>query len=83
MVLDEIGAIRPRLKQRELLLGIVDYRVSEHKPTVYTSNYGPGELDKRLRDKFGRVIDRIVGSTKGVPFVGRSFRVLGAEESWQ
>jgi len=52
-------------------------------PTVYTSNYGPGELDKRLRDQFGRVIDRIVGSTDGVPVMGRSFRILEAEQRWR
>ena len=83
LVLDDIGAVRPRRKMAEVLFDIVDSRVSAHTPTIYTSNFGPGELDKRLRDQFGRVIDRIVGSTQGVPVMGRSFRVLGAEHRWR
>lgn len=83
LVLDDIGAVRPRRKMAEVLFDIVDTRTRAHRPTVYTSNYGPGELDKRLRDQFGRVIDRIVGSTEGVPVMGRSFRILGAEQRWR
>ena len=83
LVLDDIGAVRPRRKMAEVLFDIVDSRVRSHAPTIYTSNFGPGELDKRLRDQFGRVIDRIVDSTEGVPVMGRSFRVLGAEQRWR
>ena len=83
LVLDDIGAVRPRRKMAEVLFDIVDTRTRAHRPSVYTSNYGPGDLDKRLRDQFGRVIDRIVGSTEGVPVMGRSFRILEAEHRWQ
>ena len=83
LVLDDIGAVRPTRALREALFDIVDSRARSRLPTVYTSNYGPGELDKRLRDQFGRVIDRIVGSTDGVPVMGKSFRVLEAEQRWR
>ena len=83
LVLDDIGAVRPRRKPAEVLFDIVDSRSRARVPTVYTSNYGPGELDKRLRDQFGRVIDRIVGSTDGVPVLGKSFRILEAEQRWR
>ena len=81
LALDDLGAVTPRKKTYDALFTVVDYRVSAKLPTVYTSNYSPAELHKRLRDKFGRVVDRII-EAEGVPFSGTGFRLLDARQRW-
>lgn len=81
LVLDDVGAVTPRQRPYSALFAVVDHRMANKLPTVYTSNYSPEELYKRLRDKFGRVIDRII-EAQGVPFTGQSFRLLDARKRW-
>lgn len=82
LALDEIGEIRVQERHKNALFEIIDHRVSHTLPTIYTSNYNLGELVPRLRDQQKRIIDRIAGSTYGVEFRGKSFRLIQAKREW-
>ncbi len=81
LVLDELGFARPGRRSYLALFAVVDHRVNRRLPTVYTSNLAPHELDKRLGDEHGRVVDRSI-TAEGVLFEGKSFRLLDAERRW-
>jgi hypothetical protein len=71
-----------RLGKMPTLFEVIDHRIYRTLPTIYTSNYDLGELASRLRDQHKRLIDRIAGSTFGVEFKGKSFRLIQAQREW-
>lgn len=75
LVLDDIGAEKPTEWARETILSLIDYRINHRRPTIFTSNYSPEELWKRLGDEKGRVVSRIVGSCLLVEVKDRNFRL--------
>lgn len=51
LVLDDIGKEVPTPWALSVLYDVIDHRVSNGLPTVYTSNYGRGELAERFASK--------------------------------
>lgn len=82
LVLDEIGAERPRGLLMDTLLRVIDQRISSGRPTHYTTNCKATELAKVFKDQHGRIVSRIVGSTHGLLLDGQDFRTMGCGESW-
>jgi DNA replication protein DnaC len=87
LVLDDIGAERPTEWARDELLGIVDYRYERGLPTIYVSNYSPGDLTRRLSGKDRgndgdkdltvgtRIVSRMRERATGFEFTGRDRRL--------
>lgn len=78
LVLDDLGVERPTEWAMETLTGLVDARVAEGLPTVFTSNYGLGEL----RDRWGgmqgaRIASRIGGACEVIELGGEDRRLHG------
>lgn len=83
LILDDIGAefLTP-WKRDEILGAILQYRVSEHLPTVFTSNLDLDELEKHLADtnrdsdnmKAARIMERIRHYTTAYHVDGKNWR---------
>ena len=83
LVFDEIGVDdQLRSWMRVALFKVIDFRVVNRRPTVFTSNCQPGELIHKLSDEHGRIMNRIIGSTNGVSLDGQSFRELTNGQRW-
>ncbi|MCB2189319.1 MAG: ATP-binding protein [Deltaproteobacteria bacterium] len=80
LCLDDLGAEKPTEWVREVLLAILDHRMTHERPTVGTSNYTPGSLHRHLQDETGRLVDRLVGACRLVEVPGESFRQREAEQ---
>jgi DNA replication protein DnaC len=67
LVVDDVGAERPTEWAVSQLLTLVDRRFQRNLPTIYTSNYEPHALVKRLGrdDKVlgARIVSRMVGGS--------------------
>lgn len=92
LVLDDIGAERPTRFSCETLLRVIDIRLAQGLPTVYTSNFSLGELHKRLAGDdpleartASRIVDRIAEGTAGwvIRVGGSSLRLKRAREQKQ
>lgn len=81
LVLDDIGAEKPRGILRDTLLRIINARIGRRRPTHYITNCIPRELRPRLEDQHGRMVSRILGSTQGLYLKGKDFRLM-EEEAW-
>ena len=73
LVLDDIGSERETGWTMERLLIIVDGRLTNLKPTVFTTNYDLGDLEKRVGM---RVASRILGNNLHVFLQGPDWRLL-------
>jgi len=76
LVIDDLGSEKPSEWQQEKLYTILDYRYSNLRPTVITSNYDLNELLPRIGQ---RVVERIQ-ETAGeyiTGWTGESYRMKG------
>lgn len=90
LVLDDIGAERPTEFARETVLRLINARLEQGLPTIYTSNFSLGELYRRLcgddpleARTADRIVDRIAEGTRGrvVAVGGESLRLRLAKET--
>ena len=72
LVLDDIGSERETGWTMERLLIIVDGRLTNLKPTIFTTNYDLSDLDKRVGM---RVASRILGHNLQVVLQGPDWRL--------
>ncbi len=72
LILDDIGSERETGWTMERMLIIVDGRLTNLKPTVFTTNYDLNDLDKRLGM---RVASRILGHNLAVVLKGLDYRL--------
>lgn len=76
LVLDDLGMERPTEWAMETLSGLIDARVAEGRPIVFTSNYSLGELRERWGGMEGaRLVSRIVGACERVEVKGADRRL--------
>lgn len=74
LVVDDIGAERATdWVEEQLYLG-VNYRYTHLLPTIFTSNDGPGELEKKLGK---RTVSRIIEMCDAVPVAATDYRKRG------
>ena len=73
VVWDDIGIKTATVYEMENLLNIIDYRVSNNKSNIYTSNLSPDELNDKLGD---RLYSRIIKLSDIIEFVGQDKRGL-------
>ncbi|HBG10491.1 MAG TPA: hypothetical protein DDX25_10820 [Firmicutes bacterium] len=73
LVVDDLGSERATDWTMERLLIIVDGRLNNLKPTVFTTNYDLQDLDKRVGM---RVASRVLGSNLHLLLRGPDFRLL-------
>lgn len=73
VVWDDIGIKTATVYEMENLLNIIDYRISNNKSNIYTSNLSPDELNDKLGD---RLHSRIIKLSDVVEFVGQDKRGL-------
>lgn len=73
-ILDDLGAEQPNERNREAILGLIDHRVNNERPTIITSNLPPSRMFDALGDAHGRIVDRIVGSSYVIRVEGTAFR---------
>lgn len=59
LVLDDLGVEMTTPWNYTILYQLIDTRYSAMLPTIYTSNYSPGQLAKKIGDD--RIISRIIG----------------------
>ena len=69
LILDDIGVEKQSSWVNETMYSILDYRMTQCKPTIFTSNLKPGELEYDER-----IIDRISRMTELVPMPEESVR---------
>lgn len=79
-VLDDLGAERPTPWVRERLFSLINHRIENERPIIFTSNCRVIELAEHLGDPAGRIVDRIVGNCRMVEVHGESYRVRAAKE---
>ena len=72
LILDDIGSERETAWTTERLLMIVDGRLINLKPTIFTTNYEVDDLEKRVGM---RVASRIIGNNFQVLFEGPDWRL--------
>lgn len=79
LVLDDLGVEKPSDSTREKLYSILDYRYSNMRPTVITTNCDMNELVNRIGE---RIVDRIQEVADGYITIwqGDSHRLKGDEE---
>lgn len=78
LVLDDLGSERVTDWTVERLLIIVDGRLNNLKPTVFTTNYDLKDLDKRVG---ARVASRVIGSNLHLFLKGPDYRLLHVKYS--
>lgn len=61
LILDDIGVEKQSAWVNETMYTILDYRMSQCKPTIFTSNHRPHELsyDERIIDRISRMTELI------------------------
>ncbi|MGB4493473.1 MAG: ATP-binding protein [Limnochordia bacterium] len=74
LVLDDLGSERVTDWTMERLLIIVDGRLNNLKPTVFTTNHDLEDLEKRVGM---RVASRVIGSNLHLFLRGPDYRLLG------
>lgn len=76
LVIDDLGSEKPSGWQQEKLYSILDYRYSNLRPTVITSNYDLNELVGRIGQ---RIVDRIQEAAGDyiTGWKGESYRMKG------
>ncbi|NMB02332.1 MAG: ATP-binding protein [Firmicutes bacterium] len=74
LIMDDLGSERPSDWTMERLLIIVDGRLTNLKPTVFTTNYDLKDLDARVGM---RTASRIMGNNFHVFLRGPDYRLLG------
>lgn len=72
LVIDDLGTEKVTDWVHELFYRIIDYRYSNLKSTVITTNYQMSEIADRLGDRF---VSRIREMCDGVKFEGRDWRL--------
>lgn len=74
LIMDDIGSEKPSSWTMERLLIIVDGRLNNLKPTVFTTNYNVKDLDARLGM---RTASRILGNNVQLLLAGPDYRLSG------
>ena len=61
LILDDIGVEKQSAWVNEMMYTILDYRMSQCKPTIFTSNHKPHELayDERIIDRITRMTELV------------------------
>lgn len=61
LILDDIGVEKQSAWVNETVYTILDYRMSQCKPTIFTSNHRPHELayDERIMDRISRMTELV------------------------
>lgn len=61
LILDDIGVEKQSAWVNETMYTILDYRMSQGKPTIFTSNHRPHELayDERIIDRISRMTELV------------------------
>lgn len=77
LVLDDIGAEAPTDKAHQQIFGIIDSRLNNRRPTIYTSNLRPSRLDQHVGQ---RIASRVLGGAQLIRVNGPDFRNLAAKE---
>ena len=72
LILDDIGSERESAWTTERLLIIVDGRLTNCKPTIYTTNFETSDFDKRLGM---RLASRVLGQNVALVLHGPDFRL--------
>jgi DNA replication protein DnaC len=72
LIMDDLGSERGTEWTQERLLIIVDGRLSNYKPTVFTTNYHPNDLEKRVGT---RVASRLLGNNLDLHISGTDYRL--------
>lgn len=80
LLLDDLGAERPTEWAREVLLTIVEHRITHELPIIVTSNHDLAGLHQHMGDETGRLVDRLAGACRLVPVNGESFRRQAARD---
>ena len=80
LILDDIGAERATAWVAEQLMGLVNYRYTNRKQTIFTSNYSLDELADHIagngdRVTGERIASRIMAMTVSIPLRGRDRRM--------
>jgi hypothetical protein len=83
LVVDDLGAETLSAWGRERLFTLVNVRLDAGRPTLWTSNYKPGEIVGRFIERGGdkregqRIMERIVACCDTVEVGGRDYRDVG------
>lgn len=72
LIIDDLGTEKVTDWVHELFYRIIDYRYSNLKPTIITTNFQMSEIAERLGDRF---VSRIRAMCKGVKFEGNDWRL--------
>jgi len=72
LIIDDLGTEKVTDWVHELFYRIIDYRYSNLKPTIITTNFQMSEIAERLGDRF---VSRIREMCKGVKFEGKDWRL--------
>lgn len=79
LVVDDVGCERPTEWALDLITTLVDHRYQQQLPTIYTSNYAPDALGRRLggRDLVAgqRIVSRILDDCDVIHVRGHDRRV--------
>lgn len=74
LIMDDLGSEKPSDWTMERLLMIIDGRLTNLKPTVFTTNYDLRDLDTRVGM---RAASRIMGNNLQLLLRGPDYRLLG------
>lgn len=71
VIFDDMGAEKPTEWAQDQLYRLVDYRYSNEKSTMFTSNCSIKELEDRIG---ARTVSRIIDMTEGIKVIGPDYR---------
>jgi len=62
LILDDIGVEKQSAWVNETVYSILDYRMTQCRPTIFTSNHAPGALsyDERIIDRIQRMTELVI-----------------------
>lgn len=74
LIMDDLGAEHTGFFLNSVLYDIVNTRLSQNKPTIYTTNI---TSERILTSRYGeKVSSRLVGCSKILPFLGNDIRMI-------
>ena len=83
LILDELGQERANEFTLEKLFRIVNQRFATGLPTLYSSNYAPPDLYRRLSEDFMNIVDplrsRVIGMSRVAYLDGEDHRIANME----
>lgn len=78
LILDDLGAEHTGYYLNSVLYDIVNTRLNQHKPTIYTTNI---TSERVLTSRYGeKVSSRLIGCSKALPFFGEDIRMLKSND---